>query len=73
MQIIISRQRPLAAFVLGILVVSLSPSLSLAGAWAAKPGAESGYVVVKLKSPAAVYYRGGNTGYTGYVEERKTV
>jgi minor extracellular serine protease Vpr len=40
---------------LGLMLVSLP----LIGTWAAKPGAESGYVVVKLKSPAAVYYRGG--------------
>ena len=32
------------------------------GAWSAETDAESEYVVVKLKSPAAVYYRGGIQG-----------
>jgi minor extracellular serine protease Vpr len=47
-----------AALALGILLVSL-PFMAT---WAAQAGAESGYVIVKLRSPAAVYYRGGIQG-----------
>lgn len=53
-----SMRNRIAALAFGLLLVALP----WVGAWAAKPGAESGYVIVKLKSPAAVYYRGGIQG-----------